>query len=236
MMRTRHFGTSEMADALWLELWRAVPWTGLGAVVQISMAYTLWALFFFGGGGCPAAAAGHPLGAAPSQQRTESARLGFDEVVRQLSIAAGVPPVSLGVRRARLRSRPSEYPEDRYQISVAEQGERLMIQLGAGGGYGFTVLREFFECPLFTRAESEALHGLLSAAGDGPSRRVGRFRASVRLETTADELWLTLWLEPFPQRHKRSSCRGPTGVEGSVRPGKLWGATLADSRVRNWAL
>lgn len=202
MMGKRHFGTSGRRRGAGCRGW--APW-------RVCLVTTFWALVVTDSGRCVAVTAGPPLLPVPAPQHAEPTRLAFDDVLRELSRAAGVPPVSQGTRRARLRSRPSQYPEDCYQISVAQQGERLVIQLVAGGGHGFTVLRELFESPLFTRAESEALHGLLSAARDGPSRRVGRFRASVRFGNTADALWLTLWLEPFPHPHKPSSCLGPAG-------------------------
>ena len=213
MMGKRHFGTSG----------RRVRGGGgrVWAAWRVCLACTLWALALADGGRCVAATAGPSPVHAP--QRTEPARLAFDDVLREFSLAAGVPPVSLGARRARLRSRPSRYPEDRYQISVAEEGDRLRIHLVAGGGHGFTVLREFFECPLFTRAESEALHGLLSAARDGPNRRVGRFRASVRCGNTADALWLTFWLEPVPPPHRQSSRRGQAGNHGLCAVGQTGG-------------
>ena len=208
MMGNRHFGTSGRRG--WIRggggrVW--APW-------RVCVAYTLGALALADGGGCVAAMAGPPLSPVTAPRRSEPPRLAFDDVLRELSVAAGVSPVARGARRALLRSRPSRYPEDRYTISVAEEGERLRIHLVAGGGHGFTVLREFFECPLFTRAESEALHGLLSAARDGPDRRVGRFRASVRWGNTEDALWLTFRLEPFPPPHRPSSCRGRAGNHG----------------------
>jgi hypothetical protein len=217
MMGKRHFGTSGRRGRIRVGSYRVwVLW-------RVCVAYTLWALALAGGGGCVAATAGPALSSVTAPRRTEPTRLAFDDVLRELSLAAGVSPVARGARRALLRSRPSRYPEDRYTISVAEEGERLRIHLVAGGGHGFTVLREFFECPLFTRAESEALHGLLSTVRYGPVRRVGRFRASVRWGNTEDALWLTFWLEPVPPPHRPSSCRGQAGNHGLCVVGQTGG-------------
>jgi hypothetical protein len=208
-MRTRHFGTILGDAALCQEWWRRWPRTGLDEAFRGWVACVLWGIASGLGWECVVRSADLPVKPALASPRAKVAVLDFEDVLHQLSIAAGVSSVSLGAGRALLKSPPAQYAEDRYQISVVQQGELLRIQLVAGGGHGFHVVREFFECPLFTRAESEALHELLSEGRDAPSRQVGRFWARTRLETMEDKLGWTLWLEPSHPRSKRTSGQSP---------------------------
>jgi hypothetical protein len=207
-MRIGHFGTNARDAALCQKWWSRWRRAGLDAAFLGWVTCVFWILV--SGMGGVARSAGLPPKTALGSPREKAAQLEFEEVLHQLSIAAGVPPVSLGAGRALLKSRPARYAEDRYQISVVQEGALLRIQLLAGGGHGFHVVREFFECPLFTRAESEALHELLSDARDAPSRQMGRFRARARLETMEDKLGWTLWLEPSHQRPKRNFGPSPS--------------------------
>jgi hypothetical protein len=71
------------------------------------------------------------------------------------------------------------YAEDRWRIAISTEGPGVVVQFVVGGDYGLSLAREFFECPVFERAESEALYGMLSRAQNGPVEHLPRFTVSL---------------------------------------------------------
>ena len=87
-------------------------------------------------------------------------------------------------------------PEDRWRIAITTEGKGVLVQFVTGGEYGMNLAREFFECPLFERAESEQLYGMLSHAQDGPVITVRRFVVGMTYKQTAKEMILLLRFSP----------------------------------------
>lgn len=82
--------------------------------------------------------------------------------------------------------------EDQYRIVILQEGGEVVIHFSVGGDYGMNLAREFFECPLFKRKESERLYMLLNEAAKAPVMPMERFSVSARLWETRDRIHLVL--------------------------------------------
>ncbi|MEI9892546.1 MAG: hypothetical protein WDN28_01140 [Chthoniobacter sp.] len=83
-------------------------------------------------------------------------------------------------------------PEDRWRIEIWTEGRSVLVEFRAGGDYGLSLAREFFESPLFERDESEQLYELLSHAQNNPLRKLRRFSVGMTYKEMVDEQVLLL--------------------------------------------
>lgn len=90
----------------------------------------------------------------------------------------------------------ASYPEDRWFITIRREGREVIVEVRAGGDYGMNLAREFFECPLFERAESEAFYAMLNDAQNAPTRKFPRFTLQMQMSQTSDLFTLTLRFSP----------------------------------------
>lgn len=70
-------------------------------------------------------------------------------------------------------------PEDFWHIEIWAESGSVMIEFTVGGDYGMTLAREFFECPLFERQETEKFYEMLGDAQNSPVARLPRFSISM---------------------------------------------------------
>ncbi len=90
----------------------------------------------------------------------------------------------------------ASYPEDRWFITIRREGREVIVEVRAGGDYGMNLAREFFECTLFERAESEAFYAMLNDAQNAPTRKFPRFTLQMQMSQTSDLFTLTLRFSP----------------------------------------
>lgn len=83
-------------------------------------------------------------------------------------------------------------PEDQYRVVIQQEDGEVVLHFSAGGDYGMNLAREFFECQLFKRKESEQLYALLNEAAKAPVMPMGRFSVSARSWETRDRIHLVL--------------------------------------------
>lgn len=88
------------------------------------------------------------------------------------------------------------HPEDRWRISVWEEGKAVVVEFVVGGDYGMNLAREFFECPLFVGAESEDFYAMLNEARNAPVRKMPRFHVAMTLAETVDLEMLVMRFSP----------------------------------------
>jgi hypothetical protein len=78
------------------------------------------------------------------------------------------------------------FPEDRWRIEIWAERKSVVVQFTAGGEYGMSLAREFFECPIFEQSESEQFYDMFSRAKAGPLTRMHRFTVSMAYKETSD--------------------------------------------------
>jgi hypothetical protein len=78
------------------------------------------------------------------------------------------------------------FPEDKWRIEIWSERKSVVVQFAAGGEYGMSLAREFFECPIFERDESEQFYEMFSRAHGGPLARLHRFTVSMAYKETPD--------------------------------------------------
>lgn len=87
-------------------------------------------------------------------------------------------------------------PEDCWRIAITTERKGVLVQFVTGGDYGMNLAREFFECPLFERAETEQLYRMLGRAQDAPVVTLRRFVVGMTYKQTAKEMILLLRFSP----------------------------------------
>jgi hypothetical protein len=78
------------------------------------------------------------------------------------------------------------FPEDKWRIEIWSERKSVVVQFAAGGEYGMSLAREFFECPIFDQSETEQFYEMFSRAQAGPLTRLHRFTVSMAYKETAD--------------------------------------------------
>ena len=86
----------------------------------------------------------------------------------------------------------AQNPEDRWHIAVSVERKTVVVEFVAGGDYGLSLAREFFESPLFQRGESEQLYAMFAQAQNGPVKRLARFTVSMNYSQTNGQESLVL--------------------------------------------
>lgn len=87
-------------------------------------------------------------------------------------------------------------PEDRWRITISVERKSVVVEFVVGGDYGLSLAREFFESPLFERAESEQLYEMLSHAQNSPVKKLSRFTVSMSFKETTEQQQLVLRFGP----------------------------------------
>lgn len=88
------------------------------------------------------------------------------------------------------------HPEDRWRITVWAEGKGVTVDFTVGGDYGLSLAREFFESPLFVRAESETFYEMLGEAHNAPVKKMPRFTAAMTFTETTDLQKLVMRFSP----------------------------------------
>ncbi|EDY17920.1 hypothetical protein CfE428DRAFT_4659 [Chthoniobacter flavus Ellin428] len=78
-------------------------------------------------------------------------------------------------------------PDDRWRIAISTEGKAVIVEFTAGGDYGLSLARDFFESPLFQREESEQLYDLFARAQNNPVKKLPRFTVGVTYRQTSEE-------------------------------------------------
>ena len=114
------------------------------------------------------------------------------DVVLYFNSVLGMPPKRSKKGETIFEDNKSRWPEDRYRILITQEDGDVVVSFAVGGDYGMNFAREFFECPLFQRAESEQLYKLLNEAEKAPTAALPRFSVSMRSWETKDKVHLVL--------------------------------------------
>lgn len=97
----------------------------------------------------------------------------FAEVV---SYFAGEVPFVVQERRANeVVFRGGDNPENVYSIIVSSSGSELLVRFNVVDDYGMTLVRGFFDAPMFRRDESAQLNALLDGQNTTRALRLPRF-------------------------------------------------------------
>jgi len=88
------------------------------------------------------------------------------------------------------------HPEDRWRIAVSTEGKGVVVEFTVGGDYGLTLAREFFECPIFVRTESEEFYAMLGDARNAPVKKMRRFTVAMTFAQTTDLEMLVMRFTP----------------------------------------
>lgn len=83
-------------------------------------------------------------------------------------------------------------PEDRWHIAISVERKTVIVEFVAGGDYGMSLAREFFESPLFQRGESEQLYAMFAQAQNNPVKRLARFTVGMTYSQSAGQESLVL--------------------------------------------
>lgn len=87
--------------------------------------------------------------------------------------------------------------EDRWRISVWSERKSVVVEFVAGGDYGISLAREFFESPLFESSETQALYGMLARVRAAPTEKLARFTVCLTgKETAKAQVLLMRFLAP----------------------------------------
>lgn len=129
--------------------------------------------------------------ARPVRQAPWALPFNAADVVRYFTKTLNVPP-RRGDQGAIIFESANGRPEERYRIMVVQEEGDVVVSFAVGGNYGMNIVREFFECPLFDRRESEQLYALLNEAETGPTVKMKRFSVSARGWETRDQSHLVL--------------------------------------------
>ena len=89
------------------------------------------------------------------------------------------------------------HPEDQWFITIWTEGRDVIVEFRVSGDYGMNLAREFFESPLFERAESEDFYAMLNDARNDPKKKFSRFALQMQLRKMVDEVTLTLRFSPL---------------------------------------
>lgn len=114
------------------------------------------------------------------------------DVVRYFTDALQSCPTTTRQGYTVFENRNAATPEEQYRIVIQQENGEVMVYFSVGGNYGMNFAREFFECPLFRRNESERLYILLNEAAKAPVMPMERFSVSARLWETPDRVHLVL--------------------------------------------
>lgn len=85
-------------------------------------------------------------------------------------------------------------------LTVSGFENSLGVVLLATGDYGVNYVREFFEAPFFSPAESEQMYELLGRGVGVHSARIGRMR--VRMTVAESRIWIAVAMEFRPAESK----------------------------------
>jgi hypothetical protein len=88
------------------------------------------------------------------------------------------------------------HAEDRWRIAVAPEGKGIVVEFTVGGDFGLSLAREFFESPLFVRAESEEFYAMLNEARNAPVKKMRRFTVAMTFAETTDLQMLVMRFLP----------------------------------------
>ena len=129
--------------------------------------------------------------ARPVRQAPWALPVSAADVVRYFTRTLDVPP-RRGDQGGTVFESTNVRPEEQYRIMVFQEEGEVVVSFAVGGDYGMNIAREFFECPLFQRSESEQLYALLNQAETGPTVKMKRFSVSARGWETRDRSHLVL--------------------------------------------
>lgn len=114
------------------------------------------------------------------------------DVVHYFTSVLDVPPKHTKEGSIIFEEKRSRWPEDHYRIFIAQENGDVVVSFAVAGNYGMNLAREFFECPLFHRAESEQLYKLLGEAEKAPTATLPRFSVSFRSWETKERAHVVL--------------------------------------------
>jgi hypothetical protein len=82
-------------------------------------------------------------------------------------------------------------PDESIIMAVSSRESKIVITLLTNGDWGVNYIREFFEAPLFLRAESEQLYTLLYANPGAGAAALGRFDVEIDVVETREWIIIT---------------------------------------------
>jgi hypothetical protein len=169
---------------------------------DLSIAFLGAAMFFsapilidYGHSAAVAVARSWPL---HHQSPVQVPRLPFtiEDIAGYFATALTIKPAQAPGGALVFEDRSSVYREQHFRIVVSSDSNDLLVAFTAGGDYGVSLLREFFEAPLFSKAESERLYKLLNSTDTARAATLPRFKVGLSELRTSDSIKLTLRFSP----------------------------------------
>ena len=124
--------------------------------------------------------------APPSELRTGGLPFTAWDVVQYFSTVLEMSPEKEKGGALVFENPQAIYPEDKWRIEIWTERKSVVVQFTAGGEYGMSLAREFFECPIFEQDESEQFYDMFNHAQAGPLMRMHRFTVGMSYKETSD--------------------------------------------------